>query len=49
VLRALTLPLASPHNPRLPRGAVDLVLLVDMFHDIDHRALWAGVAGRDAL
>ena len=29
--------LASADNPRLPRGAVDLVLLVDTFHHIDRR------------
>ena len=34
--------LASPDNPRLPRGAVDLVLLVDMFHHIDHRVAYFG-------
>ncbi|TMB55417.1 MAG: class I SAM-dependent methyltransferase [Deltaproteobacteria bacterium] len=34
--------LASPDNPRLPRGAVDLVLLVDTFHHIDHRVAYFG-------
>src|SRR5439155_1736247 len=34
--------LASPDNPRLPRGTVDLVLLVDTFHHIDHRVAYFG-------
>src|SRR5205823_12845646 len=34
--------LASPDNPRLPRGAVDLVPLVDTFHHIDHRVAYFG-------
>jgi ubiquinone/menaquinone biosynthesis C-methylase UbiE len=34
--------LASPDNPRLPRGAVDLVLLVDTFHHLDQRVAYFG-------
>jgi len=29
--------LASFDNPRLPRGGVDLLLIVDTFHHLDHR------------
>jgi predicted methyltransferase len=29
--------LASPSNPRLPRGSCDLVLIVDTYHHIDDR------------
>ena len=34
--------LASADNPRLPRGAVDLVLLVDTFHHLDQRVAYFG-------
>ena len=34
--------LASPDNPRLPHGGIDLVLLVDTFHHIDHRVAYFG-------
>lgn len=30
--------LASHDTPRLPRGGVDLILVVDTFHHLDHRA-----------
>jgi len=32
--------LASKDNPRLPTGQLDLVLIVDTFHHIDHRAAY---------
>ena len=31
--------LATPQNPRLPQAAVDLVLLVDVYHELAHPAL----------
>ncbi|MYG02637.1 MAG: class I SAM-dependent methyltransferase [Acidobacteriia bacterium] len=31
--------LATPQNPRLPPAAVDLVLLVDVYHELAHPAL----------
>lgn len=34
--------LASPENPRLPSGGVDLVLLVDTYHHLDDRLTYLG-------
>ena len=31
--------LATPRNPRLPESAIDLVLLVDVYHELAHPAL----------
>jgi ubiquinone/menaquinone biosynthesis C-methylase UbiE len=38
--------LASFDDPRLPRGAIDLVLIVDTFHHLDHRLEYLQRLGR---
>jgi cyclopropane fatty-acyl-phospholipid synthase-like methyltransferase len=46
--------LGAPHDPRLPEGEVDLILLVDVYHEFSHpermlRAMRAALAPQGAI